>query len=91
MTTFQAVTRPTEWRPVTMHPIQNDAHIEYRLATLVHEADAERLAAAQRRLHRGEHEAHAATGLRRTVGRLLIGLGTAIAGSNPETGPGHVA
>jgi hypothetical protein len=70
-----------------MHPIHQDIHVAYRHDELTRQAAAERLATAQRQHHVEEHEAHptlvhdhAATGMRGTVGRLLIALGTTIAG-----------
>ena len=88
---------PNEGRTVPMHPIQQQAHVEYRRSSLAAEAAAQRLAAAQRRQHRDEHglhptlvHDHAAT-VRTTVGRLLIGLGTAIAGSGEEARAGRAA
>jgi hypothetical protein len=74
-----------------MHPIDKHANVEYRHTALAREAERERLVAAGRRHHREEHDLHPtldhhhpAAGVRGTVGRLLIGLGTAIAGSGPE-------
>jgi hypothetical protein len=71
-------TNPGEGRPVNMDPIQNRAHVTYHLAVLTQEAESERLAAAQRRARPPEP-----TRVRATIGRLLIGLGTAIAGTEP--------
>jgi hypothetical protein len=76
-----------------MDPIQSHIHTTDRIAGLVAEASAERLAAAQRRRHENEHRSHPALshpheagGVRRAVGRLLIGLGSAIAGSGHGAG-----
>ena len=88
---------PNEGRTVPMHPIQQQAHVEYRHRSLTAEAAAQRLAAAQRRQHRDEHGLHPtlvhdhAASVRTTVGRLLIGLGTAIAGFAEEAGAGRAA
>ncbi len=72
-----------------MDPIQNRMNVDYRIASLRAEAAAERLAAYQRRQHLDEHAAHptlahrhAAPRVRGAVGRLLIGLGNAIAGGH---------
>jgi hypothetical protein len=74
-----------------MHPTETRVHVAYHVASLAAEADAERLAADRRRQHRDEHDAHqyldhehAPAGVRGAVGRLLIGLGVAIAGSEAE-------
>ncbi len=85
----RTVTSPARRRKnQTVHSTDQHAHVQHRLQALAEEAAAQRLAASQRRLHREEHEAHpalvhdhAAGGMRGTLGRMLIGLGTAIAGS----------
>ena len=61
-----------------MDPIQNHAHVAYHHAVLTQEAESERLAAAQRRARPSEPAR-----VRATIGRFLIGLGTAIAGTEP--------
>ena len=73
-----------------MHPSQLD-NVRYHIDSLVEAAEAERLAAHQRRLHHDEHVAHpefdhphVANVVRRAVGHALIGLGAAIAGSRIE-------
>jgi hypothetical protein len=72
------------------HPDQI-ANVRYHIESLVEAAEAERIAAHQRRLHREEHEthpgldhAHGGNALRRAVGHALMGLGAAIAGSRVE-------
>lgn len=83
-----------------MHPIETRVHVDYHLSLMRDEARRERLASSHRRRHMDEHAAHAeldhrhapAGGVRGAVGRLLIGLGTAIAGSaGPEAGAGRPA
>lgn len=86
--------------PDPMHPIETQVHVDYHLASLTSQARLERLASSRRRSHAGEHVAHpnldhrhAPAGVRGAVGRLLIGLGIAIAGSapGPEAGAGRPA
>jgi hypothetical protein len=82
----------------TMDPINQHANVRHRIDALTAEAAAERLAARERRRRLAEQEfhptlpsRHASAGVRGTVGRLLIGLGTAIAGTASEADTGRVA
>jgi len=85
-----------------MHEINQTAQVRYRIDALIAEAAAARLAACRRRLgataghsalppHDGlaPHDGHEPARARRVVGRLLIGLGTAIAGNEAGAGAGH--
>lgn len=72
-----------------MDPTQTRIHVRHRIDALAEEARVERLAAIQRRAHGDEHvahpslddvERHPAGGVRGTVGRALIELGSVIAG-----------
>ena len=74
------------------------ANTRYRIDALVHGAEAERLAAHGRQLHREEHEAHPgfdhahpANGVRRALGHALIVVGAAIAGAQVEPGARRAA
>ena len=82
--------------PSLKHPTQ-DAIVRSHIHSLLEAAEAERIAAAHRRVDREEHlshptldHAHARGGLRRAVGHALIGLGAAIAGSSAEPDAGRV-
>ena len=78
-----------------MHELNQTAHVRNRTDTLIAEAAAARLAHQHR--DNGAHAVlqplvadsrHEPARARRVVGRLLIGLGTAIAGGRPEAGAG---
>lgn len=87
--------RPTSrGRLHPVHDFNRQIHVDHRQSSLAAEARAERLAAAQRRHHREEHDAHPGlrhahpmTGVRGTIGRFLIGLGRTIAGSGAGAAP----
>jgi hypothetical protein len=72
--------------------------VDQHIQALASEAAAERLAAAHVREHEAEHRAHPlpqhdhpTAGLRGVLGRRLIGLGTAIAGTGREAGASRPA
>jgi hypothetical protein len=79
-----------------MHELNQTAQVRYRTDALIADAAAARLA-HQHRDNRGHgglrplvaDRRHEPARARRVVGRLLIGLGTVIAGGRAEAGAGR--
>lgn len=97
-TSVPAHPRPAATEVPAVFPIDQHSHVAYRLERLTADASAERVAAARRaahraepRLHRRLHLARLVGAVRGRVGRLVIGLGVAIAGSAPEADVRHAA
>ena len=81
-----------------VNPIDQHANVQYRIQSLVGAADAERVAALQRRAHVMEHavhpslaHAHAPHRVRRALGHALITLGAAVAGTAADRGARRAA